>query len=308
MAVSHDRLFKELLTTFFWEFLELFVPALCEHLDRDSLVFLDKELFTDVTAGRTHEVDMVAHGRFRGGETCFLVHVETQAQCEADFAARMFRYFARLHERHGLPVYPIALFSYRTGSREPEPQGYQVGFPSRRILDFQFEAIELGRLDWKDYLTLPNPVASALMSRMNIAASERPRAKAACLRLLAGLRLDPARRRLVTGFIDTYLSLDEKECMQLMQEIELFEPGEREVVMEWTNNWVEQGRQEGRQEGLQAGRQEGLAEGLALAVRARFGPPGDSLAGRLSEASTDQLSELQKQLLNAPLDELERLL
>jgi len=49
--MNHDRLFKELLTTFFIEFLDLFFPDLLQHLDRDSIEFLDKELFTDVTEG-----------------------------------------------------------------------------------------------------------------------------------------------------------------------------------------------------------------------------------------------------------------
>jgi hypothetical protein len=51
-AIDHDRLFKELLTTFFFEFLELFVPQVTAYLDRESLVFLDKEIFTDITLPR----------------------------------------------------------------------------------------------------------------------------------------------------------------------------------------------------------------------------------------------------------------
>ena len=49
--IDHDRLFKELLTTFFVEFLELFFPEVAAYLEPDSLEFLDKEVFTDVTSG-----------------------------------------------------------------------------------------------------------------------------------------------------------------------------------------------------------------------------------------------------------------
>ena len=59
-AMDHDRLFKELLTTFFGEFLELFFSELVADLDRDSIEFLDKEIFTDVTHGDRHAVDLVA--------------------------------------------------------------------------------------------------------------------------------------------------------------------------------------------------------------------------------------------------------
>src|SRR5436190_17951665 len=107
--MDHDRLFKELLRTFLVEFIELFLPEVAAYLDRGSIEFLDKEVFTDVSAGDSHEVDVLAKTRFKEQETFFLIHVETQAAAQERFPKRMFRYFARLDEEHNLPVYPIAL-------------------------------------------------------------------------------------------------------------------------------------------------------------------------------------------------------
>ena len=204
--MDHDRLFKELLTTFFWEFVEAFLPEVAGYLDRDSVTFLDKEVFTDVTAGERHEVDLVAQGRFKGHDSCFLVHVEQQAQSQADFGRHMFRYFARLHERHSLPVYPVVIFSHNRP--QPEPDHYRIRFPDRPVLDFRYRVIQLQRLPWRRFLQRSNPVACALMSKMRMAPAERPRVKLECLRLLTTLRLDPARVRLISGFIDTYLRLN----------------------------------------------------------------------------------------------------
>jgi hypothetical protein len=53
-AMDHDRLFKELLATFFVEFLELFFSDFVRDLDRNSIEFFDKQVFTDVTVGRTN--------------------------------------------------------------------------------------------------------------------------------------------------------------------------------------------------------------------------------------------------------------
>ena len=92
--MDHDRLFKELLTTFFLDFLEVFCPELAKYLDADSLEFLDKEVFTDVTHGERHEVDLVAKARFRGRPLGFLIHVEAQARKQNIFPQRMFTYFA----------------------------------------------------------------------------------------------------------------------------------------------------------------------------------------------------------------------
>jgi len=161
-AVDHDRLFKQILRTFFLEFLDLFLPRVTEYIEPGTLEFLDKELFTDLSAGDRHEVDLLAKCRFRGEETYFLIHVETQSGSQGDFAARMFRYFARLTEQHTMPVYPIALFTYEAPARQ-ERDVYQVQFPDLDVLSFRFRAIQLNRLNWRDYMRQPNPVAAALM-------------------------------------------------------------------------------------------------------------------------------------------------
>ena len=57
--VDHDRLFKELLTTFFLDFLALFAPELSREVEPASVEFLEKELYTDVVAGDRHEVDLL---------------------------------------------------------------------------------------------------------------------------------------------------------------------------------------------------------------------------------------------------------
>jgi len=53
--VDHDRLFKELISTLFLEFIDLFFPEVREYIEAGSLDFLDKEIFTDVTSGERHE-------------------------------------------------------------------------------------------------------------------------------------------------------------------------------------------------------------------------------------------------------------
>ena len=90
--MDHDRLYKELLTTFFPDFLKLFCPELAANLDPNSLEFLDKEIFTDVTHGDKHEADIVAKAKFKGESLGFLIHVEPQARPEKNFKRRMFTY------------------------------------------------------------------------------------------------------------------------------------------------------------------------------------------------------------------------
>jgi Domain of unknown function (DUF4351)/Putative transposase, YhgA-like len=241
--IDHDRLFKELLTTFFVEFVDLFFPDVAAYLDRDFITFLDKEIFTDVTEGDQFEADLVVKARFLDQEAYFLIHLEHQSYSQADFDYRMYRYFARFYEKFRLPIYPIVIFSFDEPLR-PEPSSHQVAFPAFVVLQFNYRVVQLNRLHWRDYLQSPNPVASALMAKMQIAPEDRPQVKMECLRLMTTLRLDRARMKMISGFVDTYLKLNAAEEQVFLSEIAIIEPRESsEVVMQIVTSWMEQGEQ-----------------------------------------------------------------
>nr|WP_228021249.1 PD-(D/E)XK nuclease family transposase [Romeria gracilis] len=118
---DHDRLFKELLATFFVEFLELFLPQVANAIDRDSIAFQPQEYFADLTTGETKIIDLLAAVRLAGQDVGFLIHVEAQASSQSDFAQRMFFYFARLHQKFRQRIYPVVVFSFDQPYR-PEPR------------------------------------------------------------------------------------------------------------------------------------------------------------------------------------------
>jgi len=291
--VDHDRLFKQLVRTFFAEFLELFFPDVPGYVEPGSLEFLDKEVFTDLASGSRHEVDLLAKCRFRSETAYFLIHVETQASAQADFAARMFRYFARLTEQHALPVYPIALLTYDAPLRS-EPDLFEINFPDLDVLTFRFQTIQLNRLSWRDFVRRPNPVAAALMAKMRIDPVDRPRVKLECLRLLATLKLDRARQALIRDFMDSYLRLNTAEMKVYDQELQTIDPPDREAVMQIVNEWEARG--EARGEAL--GEVRGKAELILAQVRRRFGEFPDSLRSSLSALPADKLQALGETLLD----------
>lgn len=303
---DHDRLFKELLATFFLDFVELFAPELAREIEPGSLDLLDKEVLTDVTAGERQVVDLLARvrlraGRLAGGRAQVLVHVETQAQPEREFARRMFRYFAGIDLKHALPVYPIAVLSFER-PRRPQPARFDLRLPGLHVLAFRFRAVQLNRLEWRAFLRRRNPVAAALMSRMRIARGERVRVKVECLRLLATLQLDPARMRLVSGFVDTYLHLTGSERTLFDKEIRRVPEDERGKVMEIVTSWMEEGIQkglvQGRQEGREEGRQKGSLELVLRLLTRRLGALADPAAERVRRLPLAELETLAEALLD----------
>jgi predicted transposase/invertase (TIGR01784 family) len=245
--IEHDQLFNELLSTFFVEFLELFFPQVAVAIDPDSVSFLPQEYFADLTVGETKIVDLLAQVRLAGQDVGFLVHLEAQATSRAEFSRRMFFYFSRLHQKYLQAIYPIVVFSFDEPYRE-EPQQYCVEFDDFKVMEFNFKAVQLNRLNWRDFLNQQNPVAAALMSKMRIDEADRPQVKVECLRLLATLRLDPARTQLISGFVDTYLRLNVQEERMFQESVGTLEGTEQEGIMQIVTSWTEQGRTEGRTE------------------------------------------------------------
>jgi predicted transposase/invertase (TIGR01784 family) len=151
-----------------------------------------------------------------------------------------------------------------------------------KVLEFNFTAIQLNRLNWRDFIDRPNPVAAALMSKMAIAAKDRPKVKAECLRLLVTLKLDPAKMELISQFVDTYLRLNVEEEQTFQAEIDTMGLEAKEAIMQATTSWEEKGIVKGKDEERQTIALNMLKDNLPLEQIAR-----------LTGLSIEQLQALQ---------------
>jgi predicted transposase YdaD len=294
---DHDQLFKELLSTFFVEFLDLFLPQVACQIERDSVRFLPQEYFADLTTGEKKIIDLLAEVKILGQDAVILIHLEAQSSSETDFAQRMFFYFARLYQKYGHRIYPIVVFSFDKPLRE-EPFTHCVEFADLKVLEFNFAPIQLNRLHWRDYLSQPNPVAAALMAKMLIAPGDRPRVKAECLRLLTTLRLDPARVQLISGFVDTYLQLNVQEEGMFQAEIGKLEKSEQVGVMQIVTSWMEQGIEQGIERGIERGIEQGERSLILRLLTRRIGEVSPDLRSQIQSLSLKQLEALGEALLD----------
>lgn len=102
---------------------------------------------------------------------------------------------------------------------------------------------------WREYIHSDNPVAAALLCKMGFQQEEKVQIKLEFLRMLARLKLDPARMELIGGFFETYLKLNRQEEEQFYREMDKIDKKEAEAIMQVTTSWHEKGRAEGRIEG-----------------------------------------------------------
>jgi hypothetical protein len=236
----------------------------------------------------------VALAKFQEQDYSFLVHLENQASNAPEFNRRMFRYFYSLFLKYDRPIYPIVIFSYDSPKR-PDKNSFELDFPDKQILRFDYEVLQLNRLDWRDFLKQKNPVAAALMSKMNIAPYDRPTVKAQCLRLIVTLKLDSAKMQLISGFVDTYLRLNSTEEAIFQSQLSTMNLQEQERIMQITTSWKEQGR---------------IEEKLAITLRQlnrKLGNLPDEIVTRIKSLEPSQLDSLTEDLLDfETFDDLNR--
>lgn len=240
--IHHDQLFKQLINTFFKEFLELFFPEVHNHIDFPSIKPLSEELFTDLIEGESRRADIVIEAKLKGHDTLIIVHVEPQSYGQPDFHERMYHYFSLLYNKYRKPIIPIAVFSY--DENRYENNEFTITFPFFHVLTFQFLMLELRKMNWKHYIHSNNPVAAALICKMGYSGSERVQVKKEFLRMLVKMEINPAKMELINGFFETYLSLNESEEKDLMEEIKQLNRDESEQIFKLPNSWVEKGKME----------------------------------------------------------------
>jgi hypothetical protein len=92
----HDQLFKQLIHTFFEEFLEAFFPDIHHHIDFQAIKPFSEEVYSDLVQGDTRRLDIVVETKLKGTDTVVIVHIEPQNSKQDDFHKRMFHYFTLL--------------------------------------------------------------------------------------------------------------------------------------------------------------------------------------------------------------------
>jgi predicted transposase YdaD len=257
--LPHDRLFKELIQTFFAEFMEAFFPEVARWMDFSEVEFLQQDLFTDITAGEQHRIDILAKLKLKGGETIILIHVEPQSYYQMDFPERMFIYYSRIYEKYRLPVLPIAVFSYN--KQKETPSLFTVRIRNFESIRFRYMSIHLIRKNWKEYIQSNNPVAAALLSKMGYTKKEKVQVKVEFLRMMARMELDPARMALIYGFFDSYFKLTDKEDELVMSSIKNLDPQETDQILRLPNSFYDKGYKKGKEEGKKEGKEEGVKDG-----------------------------------------------
>lgn len=296
VRADYDSPWKEFLTVFFREFIELVLPELHEIIDwSQPPEFLDNELRRITPRSETGRLytDRLVKVRLKSGAPqAILVHLEAQSQFVSDMERRVFTYHARVWIEVRLPIVNIVIYADKHPTWAPDRYVHEL--PGTR-LEFQFHAVKLLQLDETRLMEAArqgNPAALILLAFRKAMETESS----------AELRFE-ARKQLTQLMIELGYHEDEQAHIQRLMEWvlmlpEVLEQQVQELIEEYKRERgttfvsrlercaIEQGLQQGLQEGFQQGLQRAtdqIRDALLQFVVRRFGSEAETLRADLAQ-------------------------
>ncbi len=208
-----------------------------------------------------------------------LVHIEFQTRYDPKMPVRMLTYYARILDKHGLPVYPIVV--YLTKTEIPIETTYSSHVGDRHVLTFNYEVVKVWELKSKTVFKKKLAGLYALAP------------------LMPDANLAECREKMIEAIRENLISSSSYMCMATLAS--LIHP--KEVVKNMMDNVLEQTPlyqdvlEKGKEEGMEKGMEKGVESSIITVLAARFGSVSDRLSERvhnLRERNVNVLTELMK--------------
>ena len=265
--VNHDSAWKDILESYFKEFMEFFYPEIAQQIDwRAPYETLDNELqsiTTDAMIGKTFVDKLVKVKSLQGREEVVLIHIEVQGQKEEEFSKRLFQYYCKLFSKYDQSILTLAVLtdshqSWHPSNYQKEVFGFSVltfNFKTHKLLDYQ---------DKKPVLALSsNPFAIVVLVHLIFLETKKdPKARFLMKLRLTRLLYDKGCGRdyviNLLKVIDWALVIPKD--LELEYKEQLHELEEKKNIS-YVTSFERLSREEGLEQGLQQGLRQGLQQG-----------------------------------------------
>ena len=316
-----DSTWKEALRLYFRAFLLFFFPNVHNIIDWErEHVSLETEMqqMTGESEASKRITDKLFQVWLASGElTWILIHIEIQAQYQADFAQRVYRYNCLAVGQYERPVISVAILGDESKSWRPRKYKYaqakddykiNMKFPIAKLVDYESR--------WEELEASTNPFAIMVMAHLKTKATQGlPQERLRWKRILArslfekGYSAEEVRQQF--QLIDRMMALPKPVQRDFKIEMERYqEEKEMRFMSQIELMAMEDGKEEGKKEGKQEGILEAFREGALDILQKRFSAVPPSLASKLNGLEdASSLKELMLQAVDiSSLAEFEQLL
>jgi hypothetical protein len=308
MSDDYDSPWKEILDVYFPEFLAFAFPEIHREIDWSrGYVSLDKELpkiLRKAKTGRRVVDKLIKVWRLDGEKQVVFIHVELQADYEADFPKRVYVYNYRVVDRMQCPVVSLVIL----GDDNPHwrPDRYRQDLWGCAT-EFRFPVLKLWDYNerWSELEASDNPFAAAVMAHLKTRATRkdadgRLRWKLQMVRHLYRRGFARMDVRRLFRFIDWLMDLPEELDERVDDELRQLE-GETKMpyVTGFERRAMKRGERLGEQRGEKRGEQRGAASVLKRLLTRRFEQLPAWAEERLEKASRDELEQWADRVIEA---------
>jgi hypothetical protein len=285
MPIFWDRLWKGIIQDFFADFLRYFFPQFAkEEVDfSKNFEFLDKELEALSPDKKQRQyVDKLVKIHLKNQQRQWLLlHIEVQGYQDANFAKRMYGYYARIRDKYDKPVMALAIYTDNNPAFHPKTYFEQQ---EETTLAFHFKTFKLLEKSPQELYIPGNPFSIATISAKKALEKQRQGdvsrlawAKELVLALKAENYDDKQLRRLL-HFIGYCANFEKKESLAAfntyinqvfpnrigMGVIEEIEEGLKEQIY---LKGIEEGFEKGMEKGIEIGTERGVEKGQERSIR-----------------------------------------
>ena len=167
MRIPYDKLWKAMVTAYFHDFLEMFLPELFEQTNLDiPPKFLEQELHAALTDKTIKVADKLVQVTLKSGEEKWVyVHIEFETDPKKNIGERMFGYYQRIAAKYGRSITAIVIY---TGDRIPKISDlYEEKNFGTRVL-YEFNTYKIKEQNEMDLINNPNPFAVFVLANLYV--------------------------------------------------------------------------------------------------------------------------------------------
>ena len=304
---DYDSPWKEILETYFKEFMAFFFPVAHGEIDwGKGCEFLDKELqqiVREAEVGKRLVDKLVKVWTTFGDEIWVLIHIEVQSQYESGFEQRMFTYHTRIHDLYNRPVASFAILADENPNCRPS--SYQSDLWGSRT-SFQFAAVKLldYRQNWDRIEASDNPFSTVVMAHLKTLETkddviERQRWKLSLAKRLYQQGYDRQSVINLLRFIDWLVYLPKVLEEDFWNSLMTYQEEQKmQYVMSIERFAEERGIKKGIEQGVKKGIEQERRTLIFRLLNRKFGTLSDEIRVRIQGLSMNQLEKLGEALLD----------
>ncbi len=172
IRIPYDETWKGIVTDFFSDCAEMFLPDLFKQMNLDiPPKFLEQELQATIKDKKFKIADKVIEVVLKSGKKkCVIVHIEFEANPRPIIGKRMFRYFRRIYDTYGENITALVIY---VGENVPKVNDcYKIEVFGTSLI-YRFNTYKVREQNETDLINNPNPFAIVVLANWYIMKSKR---------------------------------------------------------------------------------------------------------------------------------------